>query len=176
MTKRFGLHSNSRGADEIKGLPISIDLRNTKTRSCYSCLVLSLHVWTEYGDLRRKIPNSVQMQENTDQKKTPYLDTFHAVLESDGIDFCGKNRSFTLRQLLLLYGFNALCLRGCQKVFGSLEIIYIDLWNDIGKKSFDSVPLKQTIPQVKSIIAKRRHAIYLVLTKVRNEVKQPKTM
>ena len=176
MTKRFGLHSNSRGADEIKGLPISIDLRNTKTRSCYSCLVLSLHVWTEYGDLRRKIPNSVQMQENTDQKKTPYLDTFHAVLESDGIDFCGKNRSFTLRQLLLLYGFNALCLRGCQKVFGSLEIIYIDLWNDIGKKSFDSVPLKQTIPQVKCIIAKRRHAIYLVLTKVRNEVKQPKTM
>ena len=35
---------------------------------------------TEYGDLRRKSPYSVQIQENTDQKKTPYLDTFHAVL------------------------------------------------------------------------------------------------
>ena len=27
VTKRFGLHSNSRGADEIKGLSISIDFR-----------------------------------------------------------------------------------------------------------------------------------------------------
>ena len=34
---------------------------------------------TEYGDLRSKFPYSVRIQENTDQKKTPYLDTFHAV-------------------------------------------------------------------------------------------------
>ena len=26
MTKRFGFHSNTRGADEIKELPISIDV------------------------------------------------------------------------------------------------------------------------------------------------------
>ena len=40
VTRRFGLHSNSRGADEIKGFPISIDFCNR----CYSCLVLYLHV------------------------------------------------------------------------------------------------------------------------------------
>ena len=34
---------------------------------------------TEYGDLLRKSPYLVRMQENTDQKKTPYLDTFRAV-------------------------------------------------------------------------------------------------
>ena len=27
MTKRFGFHSNSQGADEIKDLPISIDFQ-----------------------------------------------------------------------------------------------------------------------------------------------------
>ena len=31
MTRHFGLDSNSRGADEIKGLPISIDFRNRIT-------------------------------------------------------------------------------------------------------------------------------------------------
>ena len=35
---------------------------------------------TKYGDLRRKSPYSVQMRENTDQQKTPYLDTFYAVI------------------------------------------------------------------------------------------------
>ena len=30
MTKRFGFHSNSRGADEIKDLPISIDFQIQK--------------------------------------------------------------------------------------------------------------------------------------------------
>ena len=30
MTKHFGFHSNSRGADEIKGLPISIDFQAQK--------------------------------------------------------------------------------------------------------------------------------------------------
>ena len=36
------------------------------------------HIWTEYGDFRSKSPYSVQIRENTD-RKTPYLDTFHAV-------------------------------------------------------------------------------------------------
>ena len=31
VTRRFGLHSISRGADEIKGLPISIDFRKRNT-------------------------------------------------------------------------------------------------------------------------------------------------
>ena len=34
---------------------------------------------TEYGDLLRKPPCSVRIQENLDQKKTPYYDTFHTV-------------------------------------------------------------------------------------------------
>ena len=34
---------------------------------------------TEYRDLLRKSPYSVQIQENTDQEKVFYLDTFHAV-------------------------------------------------------------------------------------------------
>ena len=37
-------------------------------------------IWTKYGDLFRKSPYSVQMQENTDQKKNPCLHTFHAVI------------------------------------------------------------------------------------------------
>ena len=37
MTKPFGFHSNSPGADEIKDLPILIDFL------VYSCLVLYLH-------------------------------------------------------------------------------------------------------------------------------------
>ena len=38
LTRCLGIHSNSRDADVIKGLPISIE-----TQSCYSCLVLYLH-------------------------------------------------------------------------------------------------------------------------------------
>ena len=36
--------------------------------------------YTLDGDLLRKSLYSVGIKENTDQKKTPYLDTFHAVL------------------------------------------------------------------------------------------------
>ena len=32
MTRRFGIHSNFRGTDEIKGLPISIDFCIEKRR------------------------------------------------------------------------------------------------------------------------------------------------
>ena len=31
------------------------------------------------GEIRSISPHSAQMRESTDQKKTPYLDTFHAV-------------------------------------------------------------------------------------------------
>ena len=34
----------------------------------------------EYREIRIISPYSVRMRENTDQKKTPYLDTFHAVM------------------------------------------------------------------------------------------------
>ena len=43
-------------------------------------LVRVFLIWAVYGDLLRKSPYSVQIQENTDHKKTPYLDTFQAVL------------------------------------------------------------------------------------------------
>ena len=36
-------------------------------------------ICTEYGDFFRNSPYSVRIRENTDQKKTPYLDTFHTV-------------------------------------------------------------------------------------------------
>ena len=38
VKRRYGLHSNSRGANEIKSIDFAIE-----TRSCYSCLVLYLH-------------------------------------------------------------------------------------------------------------------------------------
>ena len=34
----------------------------------------------EYGDLLHKYPHSVQIQESVDQKNTPYLDIFYAVI------------------------------------------------------------------------------------------------
>ena len=37
------------------------------------------HIRTEYGEIRSISPYSVRMRENMDQKKTRYLDTFHAV-------------------------------------------------------------------------------------------------
>ena len=37
------------------------------------------HIWTEYGELLRKSPCSVQIWENTYQTKTPYLNIFRAV-------------------------------------------------------------------------------------------------
>ena len=39
------------------------------------------HIWTEHGEILIS-PYSVQIQENTDQKKTPYLETFHAVVRA----------------------------------------------------------------------------------------------
>ena len=38
-------------------------------------------IWSEYRDLLHKSSYSVQIRENTDQKKTPYMDTFYAVLK-----------------------------------------------------------------------------------------------
>ena len=42
--------------------------------SLFSCIL------TKYGEIWSITPYSVQMRQNTDQKKTPYLDTFHAVI------------------------------------------------------------------------------------------------
>ena len=39
-------------------------------------------IWTEYGNIRSISPYSVQIRENTYQKKTTHLDTFHAVIIS----------------------------------------------------------------------------------------------
>ena len=36
------------------------------------------HIRTEYREIRIISPYPVQMRENADQKKTPYLDTFYA--------------------------------------------------------------------------------------------------
>ena len=37
------------------------------------------HIWTEHGDLLRKLPYSVRMRGNADRKKTPFLDTSRSV-------------------------------------------------------------------------------------------------
>ena len=42
MTRYFGLHSNSRGTDEIKGFPISIDFRNRNTELLLMFSIISL--------------------------------------------------------------------------------------------------------------------------------------
>ena len=61
VTRHFGLHSNSPGAEEVKDFPISIDFRNRNT-SCYSCLVLYLHGYTKenkYFQYIRQINHSL---------------------------------------------------------------------------------------------------------------------
>ena len=47
-------------------------------------------IWTKYRDLRSKSPYSFRILENADQKKTPYLDTFHTVI------CCMKTETFKL--------------------------------------------------------------------------------
>ena len=55
-------------------------------RHCVKSVQIQSFFWsvfsriqTDYGEILRISPNSVQMRENRNQKKTPYLDTFHAV-------------------------------------------------------------------------------------------------
>ena len=54
-TKRFGLHSNSRGADEIKDLWISIDFRNRNTELLLTFIIIS-SCFSEAGTLNCKVP------------------------------------------------------------------------------------------------------------------------
>ena len=64
--------------------------KNNGIRHCVKSVQIQSFFWsvfsyilTEYGDLLCKSPYSVRIQKNTDHKKTPYLDAFHAV----GINF-----------------------------------------------------------------------------------------
>ena len=72
------------------GPVLIIELTNVCIPSCIQC-VKSLQIWRffssvfsrirpEYGEIRNIFPYSFGMRENTDQKKTPYMDTFHAVV------------------------------------------------------------------------------------------------
>ena len=54
---------------------------------CLKSVQIRSYIWsvfsrnrTEYGEILRIYPYSIRIRENTDQKKTPYLDTFHAVI------------------------------------------------------------------------------------------------
>ena len=58
----------------FRGLPLRKKCPNTE----FFWSVFS-RIRIEYGEIRRIFPYSVQMWENTDQKKTPYLGNFHAV-------------------------------------------------------------------------------------------------
>ena len=53
-------------------------------------------IWTEYGDLRSKYPYSVQMRENTDQKK---LRIWVLFMQWWSFQYSAKNRSFSGRRL-----------------------------------------------------------------------------
>ena len=51
VTRSFGLHSNSRGADEIKGLPISADFCNRNTELLLLFSIISL--WWKNDQIRQ---------------------------------------------------------------------------------------------------------------------------
>ena len=60
------------------------------------------HIRTEYGDLQNTSPHSLQMQEIR-TRKTPYTDTFHAVLlppKSLLLQFQGTNIELVLPNIL----------------------------------------------------------------------------
>ena len=44
VTRRFSLHSNSRGTDEIKGLPNSIDFRYRNTEKLHLFSIISISI------------------------------------------------------------------------------------------------------------------------------------
>ena len=59
-------------------------------------------IWTEWRDLLRKSLYSVRIQENTDQKKTPYLDTFHTAIINNLIDLLDELERFEYGSTLVL--------------------------------------------------------------------------
>ena len=75
LTLNMSLHFLSRYV--IYSLRKSHSMKSVQIRSFFWSVLSCFR--TEYGDLLRKSPYSVQIQENMDQKKTPYLDTFQAV-------------------------------------------------------------------------------------------------
>ena len=71
---------------ELSTSPKPISLADGKADHCVKSVQIRSFFWfvflcirTEYGGLLRKSLYLVQIQKNKDQKKTPYLDIFHAV-------------------------------------------------------------------------------------------------
>ena len=61
-------------------------------------------ICTEYGDLQSKSTYSVQIQENTDQKKILYLDNFHAVYRSVILSLVFSKNAFYIKEILKCTG------------------------------------------------------------------------
>ena len=60
---------------------LRVNLHCVKSVQIRSFFLVSIsRIRTEYGEILRISWYSVRMRENTDQKKTPYLDTFQGVL------------------------------------------------------------------------------------------------
>ena len=60
---------------------LRVNLHCVKSVQIRSFFLVSIsRIRTEYGEILRISRYSVRMRENTDQKKTPYLDTFQGVL------------------------------------------------------------------------------------------------
>ena len=67
VTRRFGLHSNSRGAGEIKGLLIWRDFRNRNTK-----LLLLFSIISPWSDIPREYKSNIkgtaiQIEKNTEK-------------------------------------------------------------------------------------------------------------
>ena len=79
----FELHSNSQGADEIKGLPISISFRNRSTEllilfSIISTWLLTVQNGADVGENLINTEDSVPIVISTDTTVNSFVKGYHA--------------------------------------------------------------------------------------------------
>ena len=69
------------------------------------------HIWTEYGDLRGKSPYSVQIRENTDQKKLRIWTLF-----TQRWPYIRRSEDFRTSSKCLIYVQFTSCVQGLKKL------------------------------------------------------------
>ena len=104
--------------------------KNKELNHCVKSVLIQSFFWsvfsrlrTEYGQILRISLNSVRMRENTDQKKNPYLDTFHAVNILITSDPLSCKQSFRRANYWSYYWLHC-----TNKVFTQLSLTS-NLWN-----------------------------------------------
>ena len=65
VMRRFGFHSNSRGADEIKGLSVSIDFRNTELLLLLSIISLLSNTCIRWYYRKKEVKYYIIFTEST---------------------------------------------------------------------------------------------------------------